>query len=69
MDLKNFEAVFAIMSGLESQVVQEAENAWQVSVLFYTRTFSKGQVNVDIYGAVTDCILLNLTLIFRGKLM
>lgn len=31
LDLKNFEAVFAIMKGLQSKTVQQAQASWQVS--------------------------------------
>jgi len=31
LDLKNYEAVFALMEGLESKSVQQAEGSWQVN--------------------------------------
>ena len=32
LDLKNYEAVFALMEGLENRIVQQAEGSWQVQL-------------------------------------
>lgn len=37
LELKNYEAVFALMKGLESRTVQQAKGSWQVQLVMTTQ--------------------------------
>lgn len=53
LELKNYEAVFALMKGLESRTVQQAEGSWQVQLVMTTQ-YSHSKVHIIV--SVLHCV-------------
>ena len=56
LDLKNYEAVFALMEGLENRIVQQAEGSWQVQLRIAMSTQHSHLKYISYIVSVLHCV-------------